>query len=37
MLPPHSTAAISREELLDLLSLVLALAEAAPARPAPAA
>ena len=36
MLPPHSTAAISREELLDLLSLVLALAEPAPARPAPA-
>lgn len=27
MLPPHSTAAISREELLDLISLVLALAE----------
>lgn len=29
MLPPHATATLSREEVLDLLSLVQALAERA--------
>ena len=29
MLPPHSTATMSREELLDLLSLVQVLADRA--------
>jgi hypothetical protein len=29
MLPPHSTATLSREEVLDLLAIVQALAERA--------
>ena len=31
MLPPHSTATLSREELLDMLSLLQALADRAAA------
>lgn len=35
MLPPHATATLSREEVLDLLSLVQVLAERSVAADAP--
>lgn len=36
MLPPHATATLSREEVLDLLALVQVLADRAVAAPPPA-